>query len=150
MTRPSLDAMTFMRAAALTFFLAVAPGCVPHTPTASAEPSSRVSPASLQFLVHFAPSHPMGKAQTAQEAGQEAEASALARTALEQDRALTGLCFEGFTLGGGEVLLAVCEGSVEDAHSLRMHWLDRLASMAGVEYADSNVILQPDTSAGRS
>lgn len=97
----------------------------------------------VTFLVRFVSDHPLGRAQTLHARRKPAEAERLARAALRQERDLRGLCFERFTLGGAEIVLAPCTAPAP--HRLRAtqaFWMERFADMAGVEYAEPNRIAQ--------
>jgi hypothetical protein len=103
----------------------------PPSPSTANEP--RVMD-DVAFLVRFVADHPLGRAQTLR---------ALARTALRQERNLRGLCFERFTLGGAEIVLAPCAAPAPHRlHAVQTFWMERFAEMAGVEYAEPNRIAQ--------
>jgi hypothetical protein len=98
----------------------------------------------LEFIVRFDDRHPMSRAQGLYLQGKHAEAAAAARNILAQRSELAGLCFVRFTLGA-ELVLAHC-ARVPRAQVQRTseRWLRRLRATKGVQYADANVIVQPE------
>lgn len=99
--------------------------------------------ADVSFVVRFAPGHPLARAQDYAEHGQMRRAEREAERVIRRDRALAGLCFDRFTLGGAEIVLMACEAPA-DAETFQRDWSQRLAAMRGVEYAEANVILQTE------
>jgi hypothetical protein len=93
------------------------------------------------FLVHFASTHPLGRAHTLAAEGREGEARALVERITPQRRDLRGLCFDRFTSGGAEIVLVSCtELSGAASEAFQRRWASRFQSMAGVDYADPNSI----------
>lgn len=91
----------------------------------------------LGFVVRFEPPHPLAEAQALEAAGRCAEAAALARATVATRSDLAGLCFDRFTLGGTEIVLAACEPP-HNVDLFQEAWLERLRAMDGVAYADPN------------
>lgn len=98
----------------------------------------------VKLLVRFAPSHPLGKAAALAARGETAAAEAAARRALRTRADLAGLCFDDFTLGGAEIVLAPCEAApARRAEAIGRRWARYLRDLDGVTYVDQNVILKP-------
>ncbi len=95
------------------------------------------------FVVRFTAPHPLARAQDIAAAGRVAEARRAAVAALNGQRNLRGLCFDRFTLGGAETVLAACSG-VSDARTFQARWTERLNAMSGVDYAEANAVAQPE------
>jgi hypothetical protein len=114
-------------------------------PPASAAPAQAGSDGAVTFIVRFASGHPLARAQDLEAQGRHAEAVQAANAGLRARRELRGLCYDRFTLGGAEVVLKLCApvAAGERAEAQR-RWSVRLAAMRGVEYAEPNVILQPE------
>lgn len=97
----------------------------------------------LEFIIRFSGQHPLAKAQAQYQSGDLAGAEAAAKTAVAQNRALRGLCFEKFTLGGSETVLAVCNRiSATRVRAESDRWARRLRALDDVDYVDPNVILE--------
>lgn len=112
----------------------------PDAPKASTAPQNP----GLEFIVHFDNRHPMSRAQDLWLQGKHAEAATLARTTLRQRSELAGLCFARFTLGA-DVVFVHCN-AVPRAQIARTseRWLKKLRATRGVQYADANVVLDPE------
>lgn len=112
----------------------------PDAPKASTAPQNP----GLEFIVHFDNRHPMSRAQDLWLQGKHPEAAALARATLPQRSELAGLCFARFTLGA-DVVFTHCS-AVSRAQIARTsdRWLKKLRAMRGVQYADANVVLDPE------
>jgi hypothetical protein len=98
----------------------------------------------LEFIVRFDDRHPLARAQALYLQGKHGEAVDAARATLAQRPEFAGLCFDRFTLGA-ELVLAHCV-RVPRAQVQRTsdRWVKKLRAMRGVQYADANVIVQPD------
>lgn len=111
------------------------------TGEAAAE-SQRFQPAATSFVARFKADHPLGRAQSLDASGRRTEAEQLARDTLRDAPELSGLCFERFTLGGAELVMAVCAYTpMGQTGAVQVDWLDRFARMEGVEYAEPNAIV---------
>ena len=98
----------------------------------------------LTLLVRFKPGHPLAKAAARAAAGDVAGAEAMARRTLANRAELAGLCLDGFTLGGAEVVLRLCEPAPDrKLDSASRQWLRYLRSLPGVDYVDRNVTVKP-------
>jgi hypothetical protein len=98
------------------------------------------------LLVRFEAPHPMARAQALAAAGRFDEAAESARQTIRTRRDLRGLCYDRFTNGGAEVVLRAC-APVPRAQRTRFQetWAQRLNSVEGVEYAEPNYTLYPET-----
>jgi len=102
----------------------------------------------LSFIVRFEPPHALARAEALAAEGRDAEARQLAEQTLRRERALRGLCFDRFTLGGAEIVLRPCvPPPAGEREQFGRDWTRRLSGMRGVTYAESNAILNPE--AGR-
>jgi hypothetical protein len=120
---------------------AFADGPTTKSPLASTE---ALDAAPVKFLVRFEPTHPMAAAAERAARGDQAGAASAARRVLRSERALAGLCFEDFTLGGAEVVLYPCEPtSPARASSVGRQWAKHLRSVRGVAYVDQNALVKP-------
>lgn len=100
--------------------------------------------ATIKLLVRFAPSHPLGQAAALAARGDTGAAETAARRALRTRPELAGLCFDDFTLGGAEIVLAPCEAApARRADAIGRRWARYLRGLDGVTYVDQNVILKP-------
>jgi hypothetical protein len=116
-------------------------------PAATDAPAPATAP--LSFIVRFDEGTPLARAQNLAASGRDVEARRAAENALRRDRAMRGLCFDRFTVGGAEIVLKPCQlivASRQDAERQRL--LDALRAAPGVTYAESNAILNPE--AGRT
>lgn len=113
-----------------------------RTPVAS--PAAADDRAVVKLLVRFAPSHPLGQAAALAARGDAAAAEKAAKRALRTRPELAGLCFDDFTLGGAEIVLAPCEAApAARAEAIGKRWARYLRGVDGVAYVDQNVILKP-------
>jgi hypothetical protein len=97
----------------------------------------------VSFIVNFRSSHDLGRAQGLQNAGRFDEAAQLVAATLRDDAALSGLCFERFTLGGAELVLNVCApSSLEESFETQRRWLEQLEGTPGVDYVERNLVAQ--------
>ncbi|MBI1252124.1 MAG: hypothetical protein GC189_11695 [Alphaproteobacteria bacterium] len=119
-------------------------------PASAPGPATESTPsgASVSFIVRFEDSHPIGQAQALEAQGRHADAVNAAQRAVRRDRALRGLCFDRFTAGGFETVLASCDAvaPAQQADFAR-RWSARLSALDGVDYAEPNAIAQPDRGA---
>lgn len=100
---------------------------------------------SVSFIVRFAPDHPLARAQNLAAEGRMADAEREAERVVRRRRDLRGLCFDRFTVGGAEIVLRACDGvPAGEQEAFQRLWSERLQAMSGVEYAEANVILQPE------
>lgn len=132
-----------MACAALAFTAAPALADGPvRAPAVS--PAAADDRAVVKLLVRFAPSHPMGQAAALAARGDTAAAEKAAKRALRTRPELAGLCFDDFTIGGAEVVLAPCEAApAARAEAIGKRWARYLRGLDGVAYVDQNVILKP-------
>ncbi|MBI1188469.1 MAG: hypothetical protein GC206_14245 [Alphaproteobacteria bacterium] len=120
-------------------------------PGATAQPTNAGGPppagaAFPSLLVRFEPSHPMARAQTLAAAGRFDEAAESARQTIRTRRDLRGLCYDRFTNGGAEVVLRACTAVPRAQRtSFQETWARRLSGADGVEYAEPNYTLYPET-----
>ena len=114
----------------------------PEHPAANAEAASNPD---LEFIVRFDDRHPMSRAQALFLQGKTADAEALARETLARRAELSGLCFEHFTLGA-ELVLSHC-APVPHSQQRRTsaRWVRKLKAIPGVQYADANVVVAPES-----
>jgi hypothetical protein len=139
--------MAFLVAAAS--WLAALAACAPESSeplppqTAAQAPAEQARPSSASLLVRFQDPHPLAHAQALEAAGRCPEAEQLARETLATRADLAGLCFERFTAGGAEIVLAAC-APTSDGQAFQQGWIVRLQAMEDVEYAEANVIAQPE------
>ncbi|MBL8551087.1 MAG: hypothetical protein JNJ73_13960 [Hyphomonadaceae bacterium] len=106
---------------------------------------AQTSGQSLSFLIAFAPGHPLKAAQDLEAQGRHAQAVEAVRAALQANRDLRGLCYDRFTLGGAEIVLRLCTPApASEAAAVQRRWTTRLAAMNGVQYAEPNVVAQPE------
>ncbi|MET0182054.1 MAG: hypothetical protein ABW199_04120 [Caulobacterales bacterium] len=112
-------------------------------PQPLASPRVRVRPS---FIVRFEPPHPLARAQEIAAQGRMEEAVRTANAALRSRADMRGLCFERFTLGAAEIVVAACNG-VTNADVFQRRWITRLNAMRGVAYAEANAIAQPEVRA---
>jgi hypothetical protein len=138
--------MAFLVAAAS--WLAALAACAPESseplpPQTAAQAPAEQAPSSASLLVRFQDPHPLARAQALEAAGRCPEAEQLARETLATRADLAGLCFERFTAGGAEIVLAACAPS-SDGQAFQQGWIVRLQAMEDVEYAEANVIAQPE------
>jgi hypothetical protein len=93
------------------------------------------------FIVKFKPAHPLGRAQHLAAQGKLTQARANAVAALTHSASLKGLCFERFTVGGGETVLRVCPRPALAKREAAAAWfLARLRANPLIEYADRNAV----------
>lgn len=119
-------------------------GAAPKTPAAeiAADIGEAINP-NLEFIIRFSGDHPLARAQAQYQAGDRDGALAAARAAVANTRALRGLCFEKFTLGGSETVLAVCDRLPSTrVRTESDRWARRLRALDDVDYVDPNVILE--------
>ncbi|MDX2234471.1 MAG: hypothetical protein NW200_08220 [Hyphomonadaceae bacterium] len=125
------------------------PVAIPRNPAPPGQVDATPRNPDLEFIVRFKDNHPLSRAQALAEQGARAQAEASARETLARRSDLTGLCFRRFTLGA-EIVLAHCAAvppaKIADTSD---RWVRRLKAMAGVQYADANVVLTPDAKAPR-
>lgn len=95
------------------------------------------------FVVRFVDPHPLARAQAIAASGRVAEGRRAAIAAINGQANLRGLCFDRFTVGAAEIVLAACQ-PVEGPDAYRARWLRRLNAMRGVEYAEANAVAQPE------
>lgn len=101
----------------------------------------------VSFLVRFDADHPLAEAQTMAANGDLDAAGRLAERLIRRQRALRGLCFDRFTLGGAEIVLKACQSvPVGDPDAFARGWRERFETMPGVTYAEPNQILRPEGS----
>lgn len=98
----------------------------------------------LEFIVRFDDRHPMSRAQALYLQGKHAEAAAAARSILAGRGEFSGLCFDRFTLGAEAVLVHCTRVPRAQVQRTSERWVRKLRGMRGVQYADANVIVQPD------
>lgn len=112
----------------------------PEAPKAATPPQNP----GLEFIVRFDNRHPMSRAQDLWLQGKHADAATLAQATLAQRSELRGLCFSRFTLGA-EVVLTHC-AAIPRAQVARTseRWLKKLRATRGVQYADANVVVDPE------
>jgi hypothetical protein len=142
----------------------------PETAPARATTSESVQTAQTQpaaspsFLVRFRGSGPIARAQADAARGGMSQAQRRIEAQLRRQRAFAGLCFERFTAGAAEIVLATCTpvafaglcferftaGAAEivlatctpvatrERAAVEARWLSRLRGMRGVAYADVN------------
>jgi len=109
---------------------------------AAAEPPP---PDFVGFIVRFETRHPLARAQALAAEGQLEEGRRVAEQVLRRERALRGLCFNRFTLGGAEIVLSPCVAPTSaERDAVRRDWVRRLAETDGVTYAEPNSILAPE------
>jgi hypothetical protein len=114
-------------------------------PAAAEAPPAAASAEPVSFVVRFGGNHPLAAAQTLAAEGEIDDARRAAERTLTRQRSLRGLCFDRFTVGGAEIVLKSCEPlSAREAESFRRRWSQRFGSMAGIDYAEANVILTPE------
>ena len=102
------------------------------------------------FLVRFAEDHPLARAQALAAEGRENAAQRAAERGVRTDRELRGLCFDRFTAGGAEIVLKPCAPvAPEDREDFRQEWAEKLSAMPGVDYAEANVIVRPESAAAQ-
>jgi hypothetical protein len=119
----------------------------PVAEPAAAEPAPSSRPA---FLVHFSTTHPLGRAQALASQGRDAEARALVERTLARRGELRGLCFQRFTLGGAEIVFTSCAPLTDaQSESFSARWSRRFQTMAGVDYAEPNLVADVESGAGR-
>jgi hypothetical protein len=114
-----------------------------QAPAPTVEVASAENP-TLEFIIRVSEGHPLFAAQTLYENGQRAEAGFAARSAMAQNRAFNGLCFENFTYGA-EIVVSHC-AAVSPGLLKRTgaRWAAKLRAMPGTAYAEENVILHPE------
>ncbi len=106
--------------------------------TAQAEPAAPAL-ASVGFVVRFRGDGPIARAQALAARGGQTQAGRQVEAQLRRQRAFSGLCFDRFTIGAAEIVLASCEAVPASARAaFQTRWLARLNAMASVEYADAN------------
>lgn len=133
-------------------WLATLAACSPQSsgplpPQAAAQaPAEQARRSSATLLVRFRDPHPLARAQALEAAGHCPEAEQLARATLATRADLAGLCFERFTVGGAEIVLAACAPPSDD-RAFQQSWIERFQTMEGVEYAEANLIAQPENCA---
>jgi hypothetical protein len=101
--------------------------------------------APVAFLVRFQGSGPIARAQARAARGQVQGAQRVVETQLRRQSALSGLCFDRFTVGAAEIVLRSCApvaGNERAGYTAR--WLDRLQAMRAVAYADANASVSPE------
>ncbi len=119
---------------------------------ASAQPPPELAQAQsghVAFVVRFRGDGPIARAQVLAARGDEARAARQVEAQLQRQRALSGLCFDRFTLGGAEIVLRSCEPvppSARQAYATR--WLARLDAMRAVDYVDANAEASPQAAPG--
>lgn len=114
-------------------------------PSTLADPSGAAA-APISFVVHFEGEHPLVQAQELAARGDLARAEAEAQRVIRGSSELRGLCFDRFTIGGAEIVLRACDPlSPEAAAEFQRAWVTRLQGMSGVDYAEANLILGPET-----
>lgn len=125
--------------------LACAPLPAPNAVPVEASPvQERDVVRPMSFLVSFRPSHALGRAQLLEGEGRHDEAAHLVSIAL-RDQGLRGLCFEHFTLGGGEIVLNVCAPDRwEEPLITQQRWLEQLGATPGILFAERNFTAQAD------
>lgn len=100
----------------------------------------------ISFVVRFEAGHPMGRAQQLAAQGRSADADLAARETIRTRRDLRGLCFDRFTNGGAEVVLRACNDvPTAQRATFQRTWEQRFDTMTGVEYADPNYTLMPES-----
>lgn len=130
-------------------WLAALAACAPESseplpPQSAAQaPAEQARPSSTSLLVRFQDPHPLARAQALEAAGRCPEAEQLARETLATRADLAGLCFERFTVGGAEIVLAAC-APPPDGPAFQQSWIARFRAMDDVEYAEANFIAQPE------
>jgi hypothetical protein len=117
----------------------------PETAPARATTSESVQTAQTQpaaspsFLVRFRGSGPIARAQADAARGGMSQAQRRIEAQLRRQRAFAGLCFERFTAGAAEIVLATCTPvATRERAAVEARWLSRLRGMRGVAYADVN------------
>jgi hypothetical protein len=135
------------------------PTATPAPPAQASEPSSPTAaqplfePAgqeggssSVSFVVRFEATHPLAQAQNLSRRGKHADAERTARAVIGSRPDLRGLCFDRFTVGGAEIVLRACDAvPAGQRAAFQQNWTRRLNKMSGVQYADVNTTVQPDT-----
>jgi hypothetical protein len=132
--------------AAALLCLAPLTSCEPSNAAATSGDPARQDTQSTQavtsFVVRFRTPHPLARAQELEAAGRCDEARRLAQETISAQAELAGLCFDRFTLGGAEIVLASCTPvAAADAEAFQRTWVERLAAMDGVEYAEANLVV---------
>lgn len=116
------------------------------TPAAQAEPQAVLETAQapaqaapVAFIVRFQGAGPIARAQALAARGQTQTAQRQVEIQLQRQHAFAGLCFDRFTLGGAEIVLATCDSiSASDRARVQQQWLTRLQAMRAVDYVDAN------------
>ncbi|MGH6952074.1 MAG: hypothetical protein ACREH4_14520 [Vitreimonas sp.] len=95
--------------------------------------------APISFLVRFAGSGPIARAQRQAAGGNAAEAQREIQSQLRRQEDFSGLCFDRFTAGAAEVVLRTCAAIVPSQRAaMESRWLARLRAMRAVAYVDLN------------
>lgn len=125
--------------------------CAPPPPVAVSAADQNEAPPRISFIVNFRTSHALGRAQFMQGAGRHDEAARLANVALRDDPTLHGLCFEGFTVGGADIVLNVCEPSRwEEPMLTQRRWFEQLGATPGLVSVERNLVAQHTAEASAS
>lgn len=123
--------------------LAPAPGWTAQ-PRPPADAEAEAPAAVVSFIVRFRGGGPIARAQALAERGGMRDARRRIESQLQQQGDFAGLCFDGFTLGAAEIVLASCEPAPGGARGeYARAWLARLRAMQAVEYADLNQTAAP-------
>jgi len=105
--------------------------------------------APVGFVVRFQGDGPIARAQAQAARGRLAEARAVIETQLRRQEALSGLCFDRFTVGAAEIVLRSCAPvAAGERRAYEARWLARLRAMRAVAYADANATLTQERSPG--
>lgn len=111
----------------------------PGAAAARAVAMAEAEAAPISFLIRFRGAGPIARAQREAARGRVTQAARRIEQELARQRDFAGLCFERFTAGAAEVVLATCEPVATRGHSAAAaEWLSRLRAMRAVAYADLN------------
>ena len=95
--------------------------------------------AQVAFIVRFQGSGPIARAQAQAARGQTQAAQRQVEIQLQRQSAFAGLCFDRFTVGGAEIVLATCQAiPANERARVQQQWLARLQAMRAVDYVDAN------------
>lgn len=109
--------------------------------TAQSAPVSPARAEPVAFLVRFQGQGPIASAQRSAQQGRTAQAQRIIEAQLARQGAFAGLCFDRFTVGAAEVVLATCDSIAANARAgVQQSWLTRLQAMRAVAYVDANAV----------
>ena len=120
------------------------PVSIPRAPERPSTVSASPLNPEVEFIVRFDDRHPLSRAQALYLQGKHADAEASARETLERRTEFAGLCFQRFTFGA-ELVFGTCAPTPRaQVRRASERWVRKLKAMPGVQYADANVIVQPE------